>query len=146
VPGRFTAATSTLALDTTTGLTWDRSMRSADTWTSASAICNAAGMRLPTRTEWSAVALLSPTAGTSDGPNACQLNPAPFDQAAMPTLMSELGCSGSLCDIWTGEPEPGFVGYVYVMQFFAPSIGGAWGTGASDDATTGISHPYRCVK
>jgi hypothetical protein len=142
VPGRFTAVPTNLALDSTTGLSWDRTMRAADTWTNASNICNNAGLRLPTLAEWQAVALLSSTEGTG----MCSTNPAPFDQAAMPTSASELGCSGSLCDDWTGTPEPGFTGYVYVMQFFAPSSPGNWSVGSSDDATTGISHPYRCVK
>jgi hypothetical protein len=142
VPGRFTAVPTNLAKDSTTGLSWDRTMRAADTWTNASNICNNAGLRLPTLAEWQAVALLSSTAGTG----MCSTNPAPFDQAAMPTSASELGCSGSLCDDWTGTPEPGFTGYVYVMQFFAPSSPGNWSVGSSDDATTGISHPYRCVK
>jgi hypothetical protein len=142
VPGRFTAVPTNLAKDSTTGLSWDRTMRAADTWTNASNICNNAGLRLPTLAEWQAVALLSSTEGTG----MCSTNPAPFDQAAMPTSASELGCSGSLCDDWTGTPEPGFTGYVYVMQFFAPSSPGNWSVGSSDDATTGISHPYRCVK
>jgi hypothetical protein len=146
VPGRFTAVSTSLALDTTTGLTWDRSMRAADTWTNASTICNNAGMRLPALSEWTAVALLSATAATSDGSNGCQFNPAPFDQAAMPTSSADMAFSGTISDLWTDQPEGGFPGYVFVMQFFGPSNTGAWSTGSSDDATTGIAHPYRCVK
>jgi hypothetical protein len=143
VPGRFLAVAGNLAEDTTTGLKWDRSTRSPDTWTNASATCNAAGLRLPTMYEWSTVVILNPDAGNG----GCAVNPTPFDQAAMPTTSADLACNTeteTTCSAWSSDAEAGNLGYVLVALFQGSPM--SWQFTQSDDRTTGINLPFRCVE
>jgi hypothetical protein len=143
VPGRFIAVAGNLVEDTTTGLKWDRSTRAPDTWTNASATCNAAGLRLPTMSEWSSVIILNPDAGAG----GCSVDPTPFDQAAMPTTTGDLACStGSVtaCNVWSSQAESGNIGYVLVGVIQGSA--GDWRFLQSDDRTTGITVPFRCVE
>ena len=137
VPGRFVSAGTNLVKDTTTGLVWESAMRNPATYPTASTTCDGIGMRLPTYAEWQSVLLLSIQNTTN-----CSLGAVPFDQAAMPTSTAELGGT-SVANLWTGDAEPGFPGYVYVV--FLGVSGNQWGTSKTDAATT-TKIPYRCVK
>jgi hypothetical protein len=142
-PGRFTSVSDALVLDTSTGVMWDRTMRAADTWINASSICAGAGLELPTLSQWQGVIISSQSAQTC---NPAEINPAPFDQAAMPTTLADLDCADSICNLWSSQEEGGFPGYVFVFQLFQPNVPtGTWVSGSSDDSDTGIDHPYRCV-
>jgi hypothetical protein len=146
VPGRFTSVGAGLVLDSTTGLTWDVSMRMPTDWPAASTKCRNEGMRLPTQPEWQSVILLDQS---NNGTPTCMRLEIPFDAAAMPTTTADFAAGGSAnYKLWTASPEPGFPSNVVVQIL---TVGGSppqWALPLSDDLATSttISHPYRCVK
>jgi hypothetical protein len=133
-PERFSLDADGNVKDKDTSLVWDFEVHAPDTLAGASGTCAAKGFRLPTLKELETL-LLTGTAAATCAENL-QLG---IDSVAFPGIVAELR-------IWTGDPEPGFPGYLHVGYFYGPSSSnGASGFGSTDRAAASLV-AFQCVK
>jgi hypothetical protein len=159
-PGRFAQVDANQVRDTTTGLVWEVAMRAPAFWAEAAATCEHAGMRLPSFSEWVAVmpvaqvnsALKDGSGGTPTCSPPLGMYVAPFDQAAMPTTIEDLGgVGGGFAGLWTKDADPSRT--ASEARF---TVDLSWGGGDPWDVAQGSEAPmestgetgnaYRCVK
>jgi len=143
LPGRFLQVAPDLVKDTVTNLTWDLAPRSSSTWATASQACDGAGMRLPTRAEWGKAVVWGSGIegqinGKAPGAQCPGFGNPPLDLSAMPTLANEF-------PMWTGETEPGFMGFVFVVKLRQNPTLPTYTLYSTDQPVTD-AYRFRCVK
>jgi hypothetical protein len=143
LPGRFLQVAPDLVKDTVTNLTWDLAPRPTSTWATASQACEGAGMRLPTRAEWAKVVIWGngiegQINGKAPGAQCPGFGNPPLDLSAMPTLPNDF-------PMWTGETEPGFMGFVFVVKLAQNTMVPTYTLYSTDQKATDAYH-FRCVK
>jgi hypothetical protein len=109
---------ATRVRDTVTGLTWDFPLNAADTYPNADAKCTSRGMRLPHVSELQTLNVTVAQTATCIAANSYHI-----DSVAFPDLAN--ASTSAPPRYWSGDPEAGFPGYLYVL-YFVP--GGGSGT------------------